>query len=122
MDRHNITYYKIVRNDYIHNNFTYKLGLNIDPIKFNPIDLCRPRGLYFTDFDNLGTYFNFRDLVAIIKIPNNPQVYKDPFGTKWKADHYIIEKIDSIDPYWNIYIFCVKISKTRWSCILHYNM
>ena len=53
MNHQNITYYKLVRDDYTHHNFTYKLGLNIDSIKFNPIDSCEPGGLYFTDFDNL---------------------------------------------------------------------
>jgi hypothetical protein len=30
------------------------------------------------------------------------QVYKDSYGTKWKADRFIIEKFKLIDAYWNI--------------------
>jgi hypothetical protein len=117
MDRQTITYYKIVSHDYIHHGFTYKLGLNIDSIKFNPADTCKPGGLYFTDFDNLGTYYKHGDLIAFIKIPSDAQVYKDPYGTKWKADRFIIEKFESIDPYWNIYNFCVKAVKKNGNAL-----
>ncbi len=108
MNYQNITYYKIVRDNYTHHNFTYKLGLNIDTIKFNPTKSCRRSGLYFLDYDNLGTYFKYGNLIAIIKIPIDAQVYNEPCGTKWKADRLIVEKFDSIDSYWHNYTFCIK--------------
>ena len=67
--------------------------------------------MYFTDFDNLGTYYDYGNLIAFIKIPYDAKVYKDPYGMKWKADRFIIEKFDSIDSYWNIYNFCVTALK-----------
>jgi hypothetical protein len=111
MNYQNNMYYKMMRNDFIHHGFTYKLGLNVDTIKFNPTGSCLPGGLYFTDIDNLGTFFEFGNLIAIIKIPNDALVYKEPCGTKWKADRLIIDKIDTIDSYWHIYRFCIQAVK-----------
>ena len=111
MNYQNITYYKVVRDDLTHHGFTYKLGLNVDTLYFNPSGSCRPGGLYFTDIDNLGTFFDFGNLIAFIKIPIDAQVYSEPCGSKWKANRIIIEKFVTIDSYWHNYKFCIKAVK-----------
>ena len=91
-------YYKIVRYDYTHNDMVYKLGLNKDILDFNPSGSCESGGLYFTDYENLGTFCNYGSIVATIRLCNDSQVYKDPDGNKWKADKFVIESFEPIKP------------------------
>ena len=77
----------------VHHTHTYRLGLNVDKIKFNPCGSCEPSGLYFTNFENLGSFYEYGSLVAIIKIPIDAMVKYDG-EDKWKADSFIIEQID----------------------------
>jgi hypothetical protein len=76
--------------------FQYKLGLNEDSVKFNPSRSCAPGGLYYTDIKNGHNWFHYGDVVAIIQIPNNAQVYNNPCNTKFKADKFIITEFVSI--------------------------
>ena len=114
MDRQNITYYKMMRSDYTHHNFTYVVGLNIDTQQFNP-GSCTPGGLYFTDIDNLHKFFEYGTLVAFITIPDNAQIYKDPYENKWKADLFIIKKIEPLWSFchWNARAFCLRSVKQK---------
>lgn len=84
----NKTYYKIIRQDLLHYDFRYKLGLNVDHIKFNPTYTCQPGGLYFTDADNINQFLSYGELLAEISIPEDAQVYQE--SNKWKADKFII--------------------------------
>jgi hypothetical protein len=34
-----------------HNGFQFQTGLNVDHIKFNPMEECSPGGIYFTDYN-----------------------------------------------------------------------
>ena len=94
------TFYKVVREDLTHNEVVYKLGLNIDPLKFNPKGSCQSGGLYFTDIENIGKYFDYGNLVAYITIPNDALIYKDPEGDKWKADRFIIDRFEPFESFW----------------------
>ena len=91
------TYYKFVRDDYTHNGFVYKLGLNIDHLPFNPSGSCESGGLYFTDLEHVLEYSDYGHLVAEIELPDNARIYKDPNGNKWKADRFIIKQINTFD-------------------------
>jgi hypothetical protein len=107
MEYQNKTFYKVVRRDLTHNAVVYKLGLNIDPMEFNPSGSCQQGGLYFTDFAHLGRFFGYGELVAVIIIPEDAQVYRDPDEDKWKADRFIIDRFEPIDSYWSDRIFCL---------------
>ena len=79
-------YYKILNYDLVHHKFQYKLGLNIDTNPFNPTGSCKPGGLYYTDFEHIHMFLEFGCYIAEVRIPSSAKVYKDPSGTKWKAD------------------------------------
>lgn len=85
------TYHKFLHRSLNHKGFQYELGLNIDPIKFQPFGSCREGGLYFTDEENLARFSEFGTYIANIKIPDDARVYPDPQGHKWKADKIIVE-------------------------------
>ena len=96
LDRTKI-YYKFVRDNYTHNDFVYKLGLNIDHLPFYPNDSCKPGGLYFTDLEHILEFSNYGNLVAEIELPDNARIYKDPNGNKWKTDRFIIKQFNTIE-------------------------
>lgn len=106
-------FYKIVRRDMKHHSMTYSLGLNVDKLKFNPTGSCQPGGLYFTDLNHLGTYHREGDLVAVIRIPKEALVYREPYGHEWKADRFIIDRFESMEPYWANRAFCLEAVKLR---------
>jgi hypothetical protein len=76
---------------------------------------CTPGGLYFTDIDNLHKFFEYGTLVAFITIPDNAQIYKDPYENKWKADLFIIKKIEPLWSFchWNARAFCLRSVKQK---------
>lgn len=90
-------FYKLLANDLTHNGFTYKEGLNIDPVLFNPHGVCEPGGLYFTSLEMLGYWFH-RDwpLVAEVTLPPDARVYAEPCDTKWKADRLELSNIQPL--------------------------
>lgn len=110
-----VLYYKVVNYDLVHNDFTYCIGLNQDTEPFNPTGSCEPGGLYFTDLDNLGSFYNYGDMIAVIKLCEDSKVYQDPEGDKWKTDKFIIERIESMDGYWTNEKFCLSaVKKNGW--------
>jgi len=90
-------WYKVLREDLTHHDFKYKLGLNVDHIPFYPFDTCEPGGLYYTNKEHLFKFLYFGDLIADIEIPEDAKVYKDPEGTKWKADKLIVKSMCKIE-------------------------
>ena len=89
-------FYKILRSDLTHNGFTYKVGLNVDTVPFNPSGSCQSGGLYYTDIENLFGFLCFGDLIADIVIPVYAKTYADPQKDKWKADKLEITRITPI--------------------------
>ena len=49
-------YVKLTNKENIHNNFTFKDGLNTDTIPISS-DECNPGGIYFTSLDNIHHWF-----------------------------------------------------------------
>jgi hypothetical protein len=85
-------FYKFLNNNFIHNNFTYKIGLNIDIEEFNPTGVCQKGGLYFCDMNNCNRYYvSYGNYLAQIDIPDNAKVYMEEF--KFKADRLIVNTI-----------------------------
>jgi len=100
----NIQFYKFLNHNLIHNNFQYKLGLNVDIVPFNPSGMCESGGLYFCEEAMCHHHWRGYDgkKVAIIEIPDDARVYED--GNKFKADKLIITEIidfcDMPDDFW----------------------
>jgi len=92
-----LMWYKILNTNLKQHRFQYKLGLNIDTVKFNPSGSCEEGGLYFTNAENLHKFFDCGTLIADLEIPEDASVYKDPDGDKWKADKLIVKSICKIE-------------------------
>ena len=92
----NKKYYKVI-NEKGHYGVKYKLGLNIDPLPFNPNkdDECVEGGIYFSDSDDVFHYFHYGDYVAEIEIPADAKVCVNDNWDKARADKIIINKIMS---------------------------
>jgi hypothetical protein len=113
-------YCKVLKDDLIHYNFTYTLGLNIDPMPFNPSGSCESGGLYYTTIDNIAYYINVGTKLGFVSIPEDAQVYKDPEGNdKWKADKIIIDKIIELRDFegWNDEKYCMDAVKKNGYCL-----
>lgn len=82
-----------INDEVVHHYFEYKLGLNIDTVPFNPSGSCKSGGLYFTTAEYLHNYFHVGDYIAIIDLPQNARIYRDPGGNFFKADQIFIKKI-----------------------------
>ena len=87
-------YYKVI-NEKGHFGLKYKLGLNIDPLPFNDdeSDECVEGGIYFSDLDNIFSYFSCGDSVAEINIPADAKVCCNNSWDKARADKIIINKM-----------------------------
>lgn len=91
-----IGFYKFLNNDLIHNNFHYRLGLNIDTEPFNPTGMCQKGGLYFCKGSECYLYWkNYGTLLAIVEIPDDARVYIE--RNKFKTDKLIIKDIRDFD-------------------------
>ena len=83
--------YKFLNNNH---KFTYKLGLNMDTLIFNPSD--DPGGLHFCqEYDSVHHFNDYGSKVGIVKIPNDAQVYIKT--NNFKADKLIINQIKTFD-------------------------
>ncbi|MDD4083272.1 MAG: ankyrin repeat domain-containing protein [Sphaerochaetaceae bacterium] len=90
-------FYKILNEEDCHNNFQYKTGLNIDPIKFNPSGDCTSGGIYFSREDILY-FLNYGQYIRKITLPEDAQIYENPGEPKkWKADKVILSEREEIN-------------------------
>lgn len=89
-----MSYYKLLNDDLVHYGFKYVEGLNVDTFKFNPNDSCKPGGLYYTDFEHIGSWASEgRTKIAQVTLPPDAHVYNEPCKTKWKADRLVLGPI-----------------------------
>ncbi len=104
-------YVKILHESMVHYGFKYQVGLNIDPIPFNPAGSCKPGGLYFTDFENFQYQLCYGTLIADVVVPDNTEVYAEPCGYIWKASKLILSNIRPISslPQWQNKKFCLDV-------------
>ena len=95
-------YIKFLSSDRTHHGLTYKIGLNTDPLPFVGSGECQAGGIYFSELVHMGKWSHYGTSAALVEIPTDAQVYKEPCGTKLKADKIEIVKIVDMngDPYW----------------------
>lgn len=91
--------YKLVHDDHKHHNFKYKLGLNIDTLKFDPSGECSGGGLYFTTLEYLFDYYLFHYFVYEIEIPNDSKVYIEE--KKFKSNKIILKNKKNISDFFD---------------------
>ena len=86
-------YYKFLQSDLCHNGYTYHLGLNIDPMSFNPSGYCQPGGFYLTTLEHLLHYYEYGPYLGIVSLPHDrdAQIYHEE--DRIKVDQLILEKI-----------------------------
>ena len=86
--------YKLLHADLVHNDFTYKEGLNVDHLPFRAYGDCEPGGLYYTDLEHIGCWFYWdTTLIADVTVPDDARVHPGPRGDKWKADQIVLSNI-----------------------------
>jgi hypothetical protein len=105
-----------------HHGFTYKEGLNIDHIPFNPINpigKCMEGGLYFCEAADLYRYLEYGTLIADVEIPPDAQVYREEH--KLKADRIILKNIVPLEKHvlWSDPDFCKTIVSRCGSIIIY---
>lgn len=91
------TYYKVVGAN--HGGAKYAIGINRDPLPFNPNGSCEQGGIYFITAERVCEYYNqsYGENIAELRIPLGTPVYKDPDGNKWKTP--IIDILRIIQPH-----------------------
>lgn len=93
-------FYKLLARDLRHYGMTYKEGLNVDVLPFNPHGECQQGGLYFTTAAFVGEWMKPDwPLIADVTIPADAQVYPEKCGTKWKADRLVLSNIRPLHQY-----------------------
>jgi hypothetical protein len=82
-------YVKLTTKDNIHNNFTYKEGLNTDHLPLNDKE-CEAGGLYFTDMDNWLDWVNYNNNEMYWIWDCEPVGEIISFDNKYKAQSIIL--------------------------------
>ena len=59
-------YYKFPLSNLTHYSYTYQIGLNIDPVPFNPSGKYQPGGFYLTTLQHLFHYYQYGLYLGII--------------------------------------------------------
>jgi hypothetical protein len=98
-------YYKILRGDLTHYGFTYQLGLNVDPVSFNPKGLHAPCGLSYADINNIFTYTNFGSLIAEVEPVG--QIHQD--YKAWKTDKLVVHNITPLTEWFDKQTYEMKL-------------
>jgi hypothetical protein len=82
------TLVKLFTRNKVHNDMEFKLGLNTDPLPFNPIGSCKRGGIYFVEKQNYERWVQYKNKVmryfSLVVIPDDAQVYIEK--DKFKAD------------------------------------
>jgi hypothetical protein len=91
---------KLLHDDLIHNDFTYKLGINKDHIEFSPKKSCSEGGLYFCDETEIDEHINCSIYkISLVEILDDSEIYIE--NNKCKANKIYLKKICSITEHIN---------------------
>lgn len=101
----NTTFYKLTNELENHNNFQYNDGVNVDCLPFNPKGECKLGGLYFTEYDKMPLWVEYRAtqmyyIREVIILPDS-KVYIEK--DKIKADKLFLKSRIELDKFegWN---------------------
>jgi len=94
------TYIKFLNTDLTHNGLTYKVGLNVDHLPFVGSGSCSAGGIYFAELSHWTEWAHMGTNAALVRIPDDAQVYREPCGTKLKADKIEIVTIVAMEGDW----------------------
>lgn len=86
--------YRFLPIDMTRNGFTYKEGVNIDNLQFNPSGSCQSGGLYFFDenYSKIKNYYYENYYVVDVSVDDNEDVWMETDG-KYKAHKITISNI-----------------------------
>lgn len=94
----NKTFYKLTNKSECHNGFTFKTGLNVDTMPFNPTSKCQSGGIYFCEKDKFHKWLNYNNDFMCwyreVSIPSDAQLYIEK--SKIKVDKLILSERKSI--------------------------
>ena len=82
-------FYKITNENETHNGMTYKDGLNVDILPFNPDGDCESGGIYFASEDILA-FLNYGPWIREVTIPDGVPIYENPGSPKKYKAHEVI--------------------------------
>lgn len=89
-------FYKLTNEKEIHNNFTYKSGVNIDILPFNPTQSSRPGGMYFFSEPNLYKFMRYVAqpyYIREVSLDDLSLIYED--GDNFKTNRFILgDRVD----------------------------
>ena len=89
--------YKILHSNMKHYGYRWRLGVNVDPLPWNPKGSCEPGGLYFTTFRNLGQYSQSpydENLIGRITVDDDEPVWQE--HQKWKAHRVTLSDVVAV--------------------------
>jgi hypothetical protein len=87
---------KLLHDNFTHHGFTYRPGLNVDPLPFTAYGNCEPGGLYYTVPEYACKWVNpVITHVADVTVPDDQPVWADDHcpTTKWKAPQLFLSNI-----------------------------
>src|SRR3989339_112885 len=82
-------FYKLLKGDLTHYEYTYKDGLNVDVNEFNSKGECSKGGLYFTEKNKIPMWINSYNFITKCVIPNDAKIYIE--NNKFKSDKLIVD-------------------------------
>ena len=91
------TFYKILREDLIHHEYKYKLGVNEDIKEFNPKGECESGGLYFVELNRISNWIEYGTKIATIKLDPEEEVWIE--NRKFKSHKFTITFIQTIEDF-----------------------
>ena len=97
-NRYGTKFYKILKDNCVHNGYKFIDGLNVDPVPFNPTRECSKGGFYFAEYRKIAYWLDYTDdliYIAEVTIPDVAQIYVEQ--NKFKADKFILNLINKID-------------------------
>lgn len=79
-------YYKVLNDDFIHNDMRYYRGENILNKPFEKSGSCVPGGLYFTTIEHVHNFFDYGTQIARVYIDPSAEMIQYPDKNKYRAD------------------------------------
>ena len=89
--------YRMLNPDMKHYGFQWRVGVNVDPLPWNPKGSCLSGGLYFTTREQLPRYSlhpHGDNFIGRITVDDDEEVWQD--GDKWKAHRVVLSDVVAV--------------------------